>query len=404
MDSEKRLIKILLLVVAFGVGLAAALQNLAAIGSLLKLIFGLLAPLIIGLCIAFILSQPVKFFEEKILGRLPRKARRPLAILLTVVAIVVILGLVIFMVVPQLEVTFKALGPAISQYWKQVIAFAEEQLRAYPDLVKWFEDLVPDLKNIFSSAISFVTAGVGDVLDSTVSVATSIFNGAFNFIIGAVFAVYVLMSKETLARQCRKLLYAFLPEKWAEETLSVASLSHKTFVGFLGGQCTEAVILGTLFFVAMNIFRFPYALLVSLVIAVTALIPIFGAFIGCVFGAFLMLIESPLQALWFVVMFLILQQLEGNLIYPHVVGRSVGLPSMWILLAVSVGGSVLGVAGMLIFIPAASVAYTLLGRIVRARLEKKGIEPQKYETPAPMEVPPRCKRKKVKKNEKEAEK
>ena len=158
-----------------------------------------------------------------------------------------------------------------------------------------------------------------------------------------------------------------------DKTLEVASLSYKTFSSFVTGQCLEAVILGTMFFIVMSVLRFPYALLVGVVIAFTALIPIFGAFIGCVIGTFLMLVSNPMQAVAFVILFLVLQQIEGNLIYPHVVGGSVGLPSIWVLVAVTVGGSLMGVVGMLIFIPLSSVVYALFREVVYKRLKERGI-------------------------------
>ena len=189
--------------------------------------------------------------------------------------------------------------------------------------------------------------------------------------VALVFACYLLLQKERLGLQCRKALYALLPQKAADRTVEICSLSHRVFSSFITGQGIEAVILGAMFFVAMSLLRMPYALLVGCTIAVTALIPIVGAFIGCFVGAFLLLMVSPMQALIFVILFLVLQQVEGNLIYPHVVGSSVGLPSIWVLAAVTVGGSLMGVAGMLLFIPLTSVVYTLFREFVYKRLKEK---------------------------------
>ena len=173
--------------------------------------------------------------------------------------------------------------------------------------------------------------------------------------------------------QARKIVFAFLPEAAAEKTLYVCSLSSKTFAHFLSGQGRESLILGTMFLITMNIFQFPYALLISILIAILSLIPMFGAFIGCCFGVFFILIVDPVMAVWFVVLFVILQQIEGNLIYPKVVGGSIGLPSIWVLVAVTVGGSTYGVIGMLVFIPMASVLYVLFREVVTKRLKKKEI-------------------------------
>ena len=177
-----------------------------------------------------------------------------------------------------------------------------------------------------------------------------------------------------MGRQARKLLFAYLKKERTEEILRICSLTHRTFTNFLTGQCLEAVILGVMFFITMTILRFPFAVLVGVLIAFTALIPIFGAFVGCAVGTFLILTVNPPQALAFIVLFLVLQQIEGNLIYPHVVGGSVGLPSIWVLAAVSLGGSLFGIVGMLVFIPIVSVLYALLKENVHDRLEKKQID------------------------------
>lgn len=189
------------------------------------------------------------------------------------------------------------------------------------------------------------------------------------------FACYVLLQKEKLSVQAKKVLFAFVRRGRAEAALEVFSLTYSTFSSFLTGQCVEAIILGSMFVVTMGLFRLPYALLVGIVIAFTALIPIFGAFIGCAVGAFLIFMLDPVKALVFVILFLVLQQIEGNLIYPHVVGNSVGLPSIWVLAAVSIGGSLMGIVGMLIFIPIVSVVYALFREIVYLKLRQKKVDP-----------------------------
>lgn len=209
------------------------------------------------------------------------------------------------------------------------------------------------------------------MLSTTMSAAVSIVNGVSTFAIGFIFAIYILFQKEVLGRQLCSLMNAFLPEPVVERTLYIAALAERTFSSFLTGQCVEAVILGVMFFVALSILRLPYALLVGVLIAFTALIPIFGAFVGLGIGAFLMLMVNPMDALIFTITFFVLQQIEGNLIYPHVVGGSVGLPSIWVLVAVTVGGSMMGVVGMLLFIPLCSVLYALLREAVHGRLAQK---------------------------------
>ena len=226
---------------------------------------------------------------------------------------------------------------------------------------------------MIQGGIDFLRNGAGSVLNTTFAAAKSIVSGLTTFFISAVFACYILLQKKKLTVQIQKVLYAFLPEKKVSTVLDICSLTYRTFSNFLTGQCMEAVILGTMFFISMSILRMPYALLIGVLIAFTALIPIFGAFIGCVIGTFLILMVNPMQAIGFIVLFLVLQQVEGNLIYPHVVGGSVGLPSMWVLVAVSLGGSLMGLVGMLIFIPMVSVIYTLFRGYVYERLRKKNI-------------------------------
>lgn len=226
-----------------------------------------------------------------------------------------------------------------------------------------------------------------DLFNSTVSLATSIFSGVFNLFLGVIFAMYVLMQKETLARQITNVLRAHLPDAKTDRLLEIGRLSNRTFSRFLTGQCLEAVILGLMFFVTMCIFRFPYALMIAVLIAVLALIPIFGAIIGCVVGAFLIFVGDPMQAFWFVVMFLILQQIEGNFIYPKVVGTSVGLPSIWVLAAVTVGGGVMDIFGMLVAVPLSSVLYSLLRDSTNRRLARRGIPVPDGDPPSADDTP-----------------
>ena len=252
----------------------------------------------------------------------------------------------------------------------EIRAFVPEAQRFLEDLFTdnsevraWLDGLNLDIGKMADSAVAFFQDGAGNVINSTVSAIGSFVSGMATFVIAFVFACYVLLQKEKLSKQVKKVLYAFLSEKRVEWILEVCSLTAKSFSSFFAGQCVEAVILGTMFFITMSILNMPYALLVGILIAFTALIPIFGAFIGCVIGTFLILMVE--------IMFLILQQIEGNLIYPKVVGSSVGLPSIWVLAAVTVGGSLMGVVGMLIFIPIVSVIYTLFRASVYKRLKKK---------------------------------
>ena len=229
---------------------------------------------------------------------------------------------------------------------------------------------------------SFIQNGATNVISSTFNAAASVVNGTINFFLGLIFAFYLLSQKEKLMVQTKRFLYAFFPEKKMDSILRVGSLANKTFSNFISGQCTEAVILGVLCFIGMSVFRFPYALMISVLVGFMSLIPIFGAFIGVAIGAFLILMVSPLKALWFVVFFIVLQQVEGNLIYPRVVGNSIGLPAIWVLVAVIVGGSAMGILGMILFIPLCSVLYALLREAVPKKLSEKGLERNETENTA----------------------
>ena len=228
-------------------------------------------------------------------------------------------------------------------------------------------------------------------MGGAVNVIGSVTTGVVNAVISIVFALYALGRKEILAGQGRRILYSILSERQADEIIRVFRLTNVTFSNFISGQCLEAVILGCLFAVVMAIMKLPYIPLVSVIIAITALIPVVGAFVGCIVGAFFILVNDPIQALTFIAMFLILQQLEGNIIYPKVVGTSIGLPGMWVLLAVTIGGELMGVAGMLVMIPLVSVLYTLGREFTNSRLEERGISPEKLEA-QPILVPHRVNR------------
>ena len=236
--------------------------------------------------------------------------------------------------------------------------------------IQWSELSKKALALAQSMGTSLLTSGGGLMV--------GVVSGVSTFVIGLIFSFYILLQKERLARQGRQVLYGLLPERRADRVLAVLRLANRTFSSFLSGQCTEAVILGTMFAVSMTLLRLPYALLVGVLIALTALIPIVGAFIGCIVGARLIALVEPMKAVVFIILFLVLQQIEGNLIYPHVVGSSVGLPSIWVLAAVTVGGKLMGIGGMLLFIPLCSVAYALFRGFVKRRLKEKKVPERKW--------------------------
>lgn len=366
--------------ILFTIVVLVALWKYSLVLGALGFVFKILFPFLLGGAIAFILNVPMHFLEQKLFynkrieGRKwSQKLARPLSLTLTILLVLGVIMLVIFVVVPKLGSTIMSLGKNIQDFLPKVQYGVEELFNNNQEIVSWINDVTIDWQKVLDSIMAFFKNGAGSVLDSTFTVAKSIVSGMTTFIIAFVFACYVLLQKERLNIQIRKIMYAYLKKEYVEKILDVCSLTYKTFSSFLTGQCVEAVILGTMFAVVMTVLRIPYALLVGVLIAFTALIPIFGAFIGLFVGAFLILIEAPVKALIFIVMFFILQQIEGNLIYPKVVGNSVGLPSIWVLAAVSIGGSLMGIVGMLIFIPVVSVVYTLFRNNVYGQLNRKGL-------------------------------
>ena len=345
----------------------------------------LIFPFLLGGAIAFVLNVPMNFIERHLFTEKVRKNKvadklaRPVSLLSVLCIVVGVLTVVIFGVVPQLVNTLGNLGQSITQFIPHAQAWGKEVFHGNKEVVELINSVQFDWDKIVEALIDFLKNGAGNMLNSTLTAAKSIISGVSTFVIAFVFAIYILLQKKKLGIQAKKVLFAFVRRGRVEAVVEVSSLTYSTFSSFLTGQCLEAVILGSMFVLAMTIFRLPYALLVGIFIAFTALIPIFGAFLGCAVGAFLIFMVDPMKALMFIVLFLVLQQIEGNLIYPHVVGNSVGLPSIWVLAAVSIGGSLMGVVGMLIFIPIVSVAYALFREIVYLKLKKQGVDPAELE-------------------------
>lgn len=347
----------------------------------------LFSPFIVGAAIAFVLNVPLRGFEN-LLRRVKKPGlRRTLALLLTVLAVLLVIFAVVQLLLPQITATVSALVAKLPGFFRRVSEYVQSFLRDNPNLTQWLQQNT-DLENVnWAALVQQAASFAGDSL-------TKLFSQAFtavgtvtgvvvNLFISLVFSVYCLFRKEILARQGRRLLYAFFPEVFCDGTVRILRMTNATFSNFLSGQCLEACILGCLFAVSMAIFRMPYIPLVSVLVAVTALVPVVGAFVGCIVGAFFILVDDPILAIWFVVMFLVLQQIENNMIYPRVVGTSIGLPGMWVLLAVTVGGELMGVGGMLLMIPLVSVLYALLREITDSRLKKRQIPEEKLQDQPP---------------------
>lgn len=353
---------------------------------ILKFVIGVIFPFILGGAIAFVLNVPMHFMEKHLFpeekkekSTVIKKVARPVSLVIVIVLVVTVLSLVLFVLIPQLGNTFVNLGTSIQNFIPKLQSFVNSIFHNNKEIMLWIGSIEFDWDKIMQLTVNFFKNSAENMLDSTLFIAKSVISGLTTFFISFVFACYILLQKEKLKVQVKKVMFAFIPKGKAEALLEVFALTYNTFSSFLTGQCTEAVILGTIFVIVMTILKLPYALLIGIVIAFTALIPVFGAFIGCGLGAFLIFMVDPVKALIFVVVFLILQQLEGNLIYPHVVGNSVGLPSIWVLAAVSLGGRLMGVVGMLIFIPLVSVIYALFREVVYIKLKQQNIKPEELE-------------------------
>lgn len=320
------------------------------------------APVFIGLIIAYTVNILMSFYERHYFPRSGKKAviksRKPVCMVGAVVTLLGIIALLIGLIAPQLTqciiMLVEELPAAIMNFLPKL-----EKIGIVPDdIINMLYSI--DWKDKIGDIVKAVTSGIGGVFDVAYSAVTSVFSAVTNFVIGLIFAVYLLADKERLLSQVKRIVNHFIPEKPANKLSYLWTEINDCFHDFIVGQCTEAVILGVLCAIGMLILQIPYAPMIGALMGFTALIPIVGGFIGAGIGAFLILMESPIKALIFVVFVIILQQIEGNLIYPKVVGKSLGLPGIWVLAAVTVGGGVLGIGGLLIGVPLAAAGYRLL--------------------------------------------
>ncbi len=387
LDLNKKTLLRIFYVVSGCIVLYWLLHETESMWNVVNVILGIFSPFITGACIAFVANVPMRAIEN-LLKKIPNPTgRRALAVILTIILILLVLTVVFLLLIPQMMETVQTLIPKVTEFFINLEKRIEQIINSNPQLLQILGSNgageLFDWSSLVEKAVDLLGSGVTTIIQGAFSAIGSVVGTVMNLFISLIFAIYCLFQKETLARQGRKLLYAFVHEKHADRIVRVLRLSNSTFSNFLSGQCLEVCILGSMFAVAMAILRMPYIPLVSVLVAVTAFIPIVGAWIGCSLGAFFMLVNDPIQAVYFVVMFLVLQQLEGNLIYPRVVGTSIGLPGMWVLVSVSVGGALFGIAGMFLMIPMASVIYTLLRESTNGRLVKREISNEKLEAQPP---------------------
>lgn len=354
--------------ITYSILLVCCFQNFSSIISSIQSVASVLMPFIIGFGIAFVLNIVLKFYENKIL-LFKHKCKRGIGILLTITTVITIfIGLIVF-IVPQLIESVKVLGESIPGYIQSAQEAIKPLLQSTEFLAKVYEYMVDIWKDLFQLAGQFVASSVNGIVDTTVS-ATS---GIITFCIGFVAAIYMLIRKELFVLQMKKILFAFLDENKAIKIIEIGKLTNETFSKFLAGQLTEAFILGVICFFAMIIMGMPFPLLISVIIGLTNMLPIVGPFIGSIPSAFILLMVSPKYAIWFVIFVIVIQQIESQLIYPKVVGTSIGLSPLWVLFAITVGGSLGGAIGMLLGVPTVAVLYKLISTEINNRLLNKNI-------------------------------
>ena len=403
MELNWQNMKKIMIIVAFGIVLYISLLNFNLISLAMSNFMKILSPFVLGACIAFVVNIPMNFFEEKVFKTKKKKrnkyniqraqqsgndveakisvkdkskfskSKRFISIFLSLFVIIFVIVTLLMLVIPELINVIKNFIQYLSGLPMELKPIIDEIAGNYPELGNELSELQLDFSNILNTTVEFLKNAGSGIIEFVGKAISSTVSSVANLIVGIIFTFYLLMSKEKIGRNFKRIVLAFFPSRHAKKILDITNLSKESFNKFITGQLKEAIILGLLCYIGMIILQLPYSLTISLLITVTALVPIFGAFIGAAVGVILLLAVSPLKALTFLIFIIILQQIETNLIYPKVVGDSVGLPGIIVLVAITIGGSVGGVIGMLVALPIASVIYTLLRASVARRLKEKNI-------------------------------
>ncbi len=365
--------KNIILIITYIALIIFVLVNFEKILSILGYIINIFSPFIFGVIVAFVLNVLVNFIERKLFGKVKKKTwlkiKRPLSIAISVVLVIFIIVFIMNLLIPQLKNSVSLFTDSLPTYKEDIINIMNK-FNLEETTIKKVSDYLDNFGRVITD---YIKGNSKDVITVTTEVATSLIAIISKAVIAIVFAIYIIAQKETLKRQFNKLMSAYLKPRTVNRINKYASMANTTFSNFVTGQCLEALIFGSLCFLGMLILRLPYATTIAVLLGFTALIPVFGAFIGTFLGAFLILMISPIKAIIFVVFILVLQQIEGNLIYPKVVGKSVGLPGIWVLLSVTIGASVGGILGMLIATPLCSLLYILLRQAVNDRINSNKI-------------------------------
>lgn len=399
---EKKTLKRILLGVALCIVFYWILSAPKQLNTVLRVLGNIFTPFIVGLVIAFIVNVPMRWLESKMTRIKKHAVRRVLAMSISFLLVVAILVGVLWLLIPEVIKTISELIPQLTDFVNNFETNVEGFLQNNPQLSAWLlgESGVAnfDWSAVLQEGFTWIGSRLTEIVSTTLLALLSVGGFLISAFIAVVFAVYVLFQKELLARQGRRVMYAFLPEKVADNVIRILRLSNTAFSKFLSGQCIEVCILGSMFAIAMAIFNMPFIPLICVLIAVTAFVPYVGAWLACFIGTFLIMVVDPTKALGFAILFVILQEVENNLIYPKVVGTSIGLSGMWVLLAISIGGELFGIFGMIVMIPVISVVYTLISEITATRLQKRNISGDKLEAQPP-EIVKNRKEKKLRRSE-----
>ena len=394
----RRLFRSVLVIILIAIAIIFGLFNTEKLLAVLNTLAGVFYPFFLGICIAFVLNVILKMYEEHVFAFLNRKdfklwkrCRRMVCIGLTYLTVLAILTAVIFFVLPELYQSLQKFVGNIPGYLRSVGVWATNQLQELDIDTSQIDLLNIDWPSVITQVSQMASDFMGNFYNFTIAIATSVASGMFTFVMSMIFSVYMLSKKEHLLRGVRRILYAFLPAHRVRRVIEIAAITNRIFSGFVAGQLTESLILGCLCYVGMSIIGLPYALLISTIVCVCSLIPLLGAYISLFTGAFILLLSTPWgsfpwDSLWFVVFLLALQQFEGNVIYPRVVGTSIGLPGIWVLLAVIVCSGLMGIGGILIGIPATSVLYALFTQSVKNRLAARHIDHAQIDEPVDVDA------------------
>lgn len=384
MSEKKRNIQTVLSIITFTVILIYLINHVSVIWGIIGKGISMIMPFLIGCGIAFVINIPMSGIEKSLFknenGRL-YKYKRAISMAIAYLLAILVVALVMFVVVPEVGKTIGSLGSKIEEFINDLQAWIQKILSKHPDVAKQIVDELNNIEIKWDRIGSMVKDNGSTIMETTYTVFSSVIGTIVNIFIGLVFSIYILSQKEKLGKQTKMLCYSVFKENTADELMVFGKIANTTFAKFFTSQFREGIILGTMFAIVMAIIGMPYPLTIGVLIAFTALIPIFGAFIGLFIGSFLILIEEPKYVIWFIVLFFVLQFIENYFIYPKLVGGDVGLSAIWVLLAVLVGGDLMGVVGMFIFIPLVSVLYAYARSIIYRKLKKKEIDVDKKLVP-----------------------